>query len=75
MWVRTKGLTKLNPVSGAIEDASDESRVLNMVLPAILIALMFVGFPWAGGLAMLIYLAGLQQIPSETIEASIETQT
>jgi raffinose/stachyose/melibiose transport system permease protein len=36
-----------------------------------LIALMFVGFPWAGGLAMLIYLAGLQQIPSETIEASI----
>src|SRR5207249_9321241 len=42
VWVRSKGLTKLNPVSGVIEDASDESRVLNMVLPAILIALMFV---------------------------------
>jgi raffinose/stachyose/melibiose transport system permease protein len=36
-----------------------------------LIALAFVGFPWAGGLAMLIYLAGLQQIPTETIEAAI----
>jgi raffinose/stachyose/melibiose transport system permease protein len=32
---------------------------------------MFVGFPWAGGLAMLIYLAGLQQIPGETIDAAI----
>jgi len=42
VWVRTKGLTKLNPVSGSIEDASDESRVLNMALPAILITLMFV---------------------------------
>jgi raffinose/stachyose/melibiose transport system permease protein len=39
--------------------------------PTALYALMFVGFPWAGGLAMLIYLAGLQQIPSETIEAAI----
>lgn len=36
-----------------------------------LYGLMFVGFPWAGGLAMLIYLAGLQQIPSETIEAAV----
>lgn len=36
-----------------------------------LYALMFTGFPWAGGLAMLIYLAGLQQIPNETIEAAI----
>ena len=36
-----------------------------------LYALMFIGFPWAGGLAMLIYLAGLQQIPGETIEAAI----
>jgi raffinose/stachyose/melibiose transport system permease protein len=36
-----------------------------------LYALMFVGFPWAGGLAMLIYLAGLQQIPLETVEAAI----
>jgi len=36
-----------------------------------LYALMFVGFPWAGGMPMLVYLAGLQQIPHETIEASI----
>src|SRR5438445_13667275 len=42
VWVRTKGLTKLNPVTGTIEDASDESRVVNMILPGILVALMFV---------------------------------
>lgn len=36
-----------------------------------LYALMLVGFPWAGGMPMLVYLAGLQQIPNETIEASI----
>jgi raffinose/stachyose/melibiose transport system permease protein len=36
-----------------------------------LYALMFVGLPWAGGLAMLIYLAGLQQIPTEVIEAAV----
>ena len=36
-----------------------------------LYALMLVGFPWAGGLGMLLYLAGLQQIPTEVIEASV----
>lgn len=36
-----------------------------------LYALMFVGLPWAGGLGMLIYLAGLQQIPTEVVEAAV----
>jgi ABC-2 type transport system permease protein len=36
-----KGLTKLNPATGAIEDASDESRVVSVVLPIALIMLMF----------------------------------
>lgn len=39
--LRQKGLTRLNPSTGAIEDASDESRVANLVLPAILIVLMY----------------------------------
>jgi ABC-2 type transport system permease protein len=42
VWVRVKGLTRVNPATGAIEDASEESRVANMVLPAILIVLMYV---------------------------------
>jgi len=36
-----------------------------------LLSLMFVGFPWIDGIGMLIYLAGLQGIPNEIIEASI----
>jgi raffinose/stachyose/melibiose transport system permease protein len=36
-----------------------------------LYALMFVGFPWAGGFNMLVFLAGLQQISSEVIDAAI----
>jgi len=34
-------------------------------------SLMFVGFPWIGGVSLLIYLAGFLAIPSEIIEASI----
>lgn len=34
-------------------------------------SLMFVGFPWIGGVSLLIYLAGLLAIPTEIIEASI----
>jgi raffinose/stachyose/melibiose transport system permease protein len=33
-------------------------------------SLALVGFPWAGGFAMLIYLAGLQSIPSELYDAA-----
>jgi len=33
-------------------------------------ALAFVGFPWVGGIALLIFLAGLQNIPEEAIEAA-----
>jgi raffinose/stachyose/melibiose transport system permease protein len=33
--------------------------------------LLFIGFPWAGGVWMLVYLAGLINIPSEIIDASI----
>ena len=32
---------------------------------------LFIGFPWAGGVWMLIYLAGLINIPTEIIDASI----
>ena len=39
--------------------------------PAIALpALAFVGFPWVGGIALLIFLAGLQNIPEEAIEAA-----
>jgi raffinose/stachyose/melibiose transport system permease protein len=36
-----------------------------------LFAVIFVGFPWVAGFAMLIYLAGLQNIPTSVIEAAI----
>ncbi|MGQ9683204.1 MAG: carbohydrate ABC transporter permease [Anaerolineae bacterium] len=35
-----------------------------------LAAIIGIGFPWAGGLSMLIYLAGLQSISGEVIEAA-----
>ena len=35
-----------------------------------LYALMFVGFPWVGGVAMLIYLSGFMAIPGETLDAA-----
>jgi len=35
-----------------------------------LYCLMFMGFPWVSGVAVLIYLAGLQNIPDSTIEAA-----
>jgi ABC-2 type transport system permease protein len=41
VWVKTKGLTRLDPVTGNVEDASDESQVVNFVLPAVLIVLMY----------------------------------
>jgi ABC-2 type transport system permease protein len=39
--VRVKAATKVNPVTGAIEDASDESRVASFFLPGVLVMLMF----------------------------------
>ena len=36
-----------------------------------LASLMFMGFPWMDGVAVLIFLAGLLAIPLETIEASV----
>jgi raffinose/stachyose/melibiose transport system permease protein len=33
-------------------------------------SLILMGFPWAGGFAMLVYLAGLQSIPSELYDAA-----
>ncbi len=33
-----------------------------------LYALMFMGFPWVGGIGVLIYLAGLQNIPQEVLD-------
>ena len=35
-----------------------------------LYALMFMGFPWVGGFALLIYYAGLQNIPLEVFESA-----
>jgi ABC-type sugar transport system permease subunit len=35
-----------------------------------LYALMFMGFPWVGGITMLIYLAGLLAIPTEVLDAA-----
>ncbi|MBN1139191.1 MAG: sugar ABC transporter permease [Anaerolineae bacterium] len=36
-----------------------------------LYALMFMGFPWVGGVTMLIYLAGLMSIPREVQDAAL----
>ncbi|MHB1630146.1 MAG: carbohydrate ABC transporter permease [Bacilli bacterium] len=36
-----------------------------------LISLMLIGFPWVGGLPFLVYLAGLQSIPTELREAAV----
>ena len=36
-----------------------------------LYSVMFIGFPWVGAVAMLIYYAGLQNIPDEIIDASL----
>jgi len=35
-----------------------------------LYALMFMGFPWVGGFALLIYYAGLQNIPSSVLDSA-----
>jgi ABC-type sugar transport system permease subunit len=35
-----------------------------------LYALIFMGFPWVGGTSVLIYLAGLMNIPNEVVEAA-----
>lgn len=35
-----------------------------------LYSMMFIGFPWVGGFALLIYYAGLQSIPKEVLESS-----
>jgi ABC-2 type transport system permease protein len=40
--LRLKGLTKKNRVTGAIEDASDDSRVMSFLLPTMLVVLMMV---------------------------------
>jgi ABC-type sugar transport system permease subunit len=34
-------------------------------------SLLFVGFPWVGGTWMLVYLAGLLNIPTEIVDASV----
>ena len=39
----------------------------NLVIPA----LIFKGFPWIGGTAVLIYMAGLMEISSDVIEATV----
>jgi ABC-2 type transport system permease protein len=39
--LRNKALTKLNKWTGDIDDASDESQLANIFVPAVLIALMF----------------------------------
>jgi ABC-2 type transport system permease protein len=39
--LRQKGLTKKDPATGAIVDASDESQLANILIPILLIALMF----------------------------------
>jgi hypothetical protein len=39
--LRVKGLSKRNKESGAIEDASDESQIANLLVPALLIMVMF----------------------------------
>jgi ABC-2 type transport system permease protein len=41
VWLQNKGLTKRDPATGALQDASDESRIVNLILPAVLIGLMF----------------------------------
>src|SRR5205085_5298295 len=58
VWVRAKGLTRLNPATGQIEDASDEGRVFNLVLPAVLIALMFL-------LVLLVAMPAMQGVVEE----------
>jgi raffinose/stachyose/melibiose transport system permease protein len=68
-WIYSyKGL--LNIVLGATGHG-DLARAWLGDPGAALYGLMFMGFPWAGGLAMLVFLAGLQQIPSELIDAAI----
>lgn len=39
--LRMKASTRVNPATGAIEDASDESRVASFLLPGMLVMLMF----------------------------------
>jgi ABC-2 type transport system permease protein len=39
--VQSKSLTKLDPTTGAYVDAADETRIVNLILPGVLIGLMF----------------------------------
>src|SRR5207248_1825168 len=42
VWVSNKGLTKRDPVTGELRDASDESRIANILIPVAMIVLMYV---------------------------------
>src|SRR5207253_1723334 len=40
--LQAKGLTKRDPATGELTDASDESRIANILLPVVMIVLMYV---------------------------------
>lgn len=50
--LQAKGLTTRNPQTGAIEDAADEKRIMNFLLPGVLIAMMFVVIMFGASPAM-----------------------
>lgn len=50
--VKIKGLTTRNPVTGAIEDAADEKRLANFLLPGVMIGLMFMVIMFGASPAM-----------------------
>jgi ABC-type sugar transport system permease subunit len=59
----------LNNLFGAVGLGSLQHAWLGDINTA-LYAMMFIGFPWASGTAVLIYLAGLMSIPGEIMEAA-----
>ena len=71
-----------NPTRGLLNELVKAVGLPNLARPWLgdfdiaLYAVLFVGFPWVSGFAMLIYLAGLQNIPVSIVEsATIEGAT
>jgi ABC-2 type transport system permease protein len=73
--LKSKGLTQRNPVTGELRDATDESRVANFALPAVLIVLMYFMILVGASPAMQGVVEEKQQRVSEVLLGSVSPFT
>lgn len=66
-----------NPTTGLLNELLKAMGLSNLTRPWLgdfdlaLYAVIFIGFPWVAGISTLIYLAGLQGIPTELLDAGL----